>query len=555
MSRLATIVLLFGALLLGLAQVAQMPPWEGFDEPGHYSYIEQIAETGTWPRFGDPMSADVDEYLKVAPTASSLRAPWSYRDFAEASHETIQTGRDAVHSARDPGRSWRTGRIANWETQQPPLYYLAMAPAYLVSKGWSLAAQLLLLRGLSYLIAWLGLCMAALSIRKEDHAPASALLAPALWPALFPMWFPEMSRLGNDSLVVFVAACAWLALVRLVQSDGGDRDHLTLGVALGLGLLTKAIFLPFVLVVFALLLFRIWQARGDAGGARGRVRGFFLCFAAVTMLAGWWYLLKLFETGSVIGSNDAIHLREAGGLIDGLRQNASLRWIARLPWHFESSFLWAGTWSFVRPPFVTLIPLVLIPPLLALGYLLSLTARRFESVLDWVPPSTAVLFLAGLGYHSLVLIALGAVGAPAWYLHAFAPVLAPLLGRGLAGIFAARGWRPIVSVLMFYPTMFLLFAFAVQGLFFAGCGGPKGPDSSFYDLASGSSCAAHLAVIYDKLSNISFPQVAIVCFAAGWVLMMFGIGAALCCLRAEAAGDRGGLHAPTASTTPSDAAA
>jgi hypothetical protein len=232
-----------------------------------------------------------------------------------------------------------------------------------------------------------------------------------------------------------------------------------------------------------------------------------------------------------------------------------LRWIARLPWHFESSFLWAGTWSFVRPPFVTLIPLVLIPPLLALGYLLSLTARRFESVLDWVPPSTAVLFLAGLGYHSLVLIALGAVGAPAWYLHAFAPVLAPLLGRGLAGIFAARGWRPIVSVLMFYPTMFLLFAFAVQGLFFAGCGGPKGPDSSFYDLASGSSCAAHLAVIYDKLSNISFPQVAIVCFAAGWVLMMFGIGAALCCLRAEAAGDRGGLHAPTASTTPSDAAA
>jgi hypothetical protein len=538
MSRLATIMLLLGALLLGLAQAAQLAPWEGFDEAGHYSYIAQIAETGTWPRFGDPMSADVDEYVKVAPTASSL---WSYRDFAGASRETIEAGRTAVHSARDAGRSWRTGSITNWEAQQPPLYYLAMAPAYLVSKGWSLAAQLLLLRGLSYLIAWLGLCVAALSMRKDDVYASSPiastlLLAPALWPALFPMWFPEMARLGNDSLVVFIAACAWLALIRLVQSDGGDRHHLILGGALGLGLLTKATFLPFVLVAFALLMYRVWQARADADKTRRRFRGFLLCLAAVTVLAGWWYLLKLFETGSVIGSHDVIKLREAGGLIEGLRQNAPLRWIARLPWLFESSFLWAGTWSFVRPPLVTLIPLVLTPPLLVLGYILSARARPFESVLDWVPPLTAVVFLAALLYHSLILIALGTPGAPAWYLHAFAPVLAPLLGRGLAGIFAARGLRPIALVLMLYPTIFLLFAFTVQGLFFAGCGGPKGPNSSFYDLASGSSCAADLAVIYQNLSAISFPQVAIASFTLGWVLMMFGVATALHCLRAEGCG-------------------
>ncbi len=535
MLRRTTIVLLLASLLLGLAQLAQLPPWDGFDEPGHYSYIQQIAETGTWPRFGDPMSADVDEYLKVAPTTSSLRAPWTYKDFAEASPEKIETGRNAVHSARDPARPWRTGRIINWEAQQPPLYYLAMAPAYLLSKGWSLAAQLMLLRGLSYLLAWIGLCVAALSVRKDAYPMASALfLAPALWPAFFPMWFPEMARVGNDSLVVLVAACAWLALVRLVQSDGGVRHHLALGAALGVGLLTKAIFLPFVAVVFLVLVYRIWRVRGDRAAASRRARGFVVWFAAVILIAGWWYLLQLVETGSLIGSNDAIHLRQAGGLIEGLRQNASVRWIARLPWHFELSFLWSGTWSFVRPPFATLIPLALTPPLLVLGYILSVKVRRLESVLDWTPLLTAVLFLAALGYHSLILIALGTAGAPAWYLHAFAPVLAPLLGRGLAGAFAARPLRPVVSVLMIYPTLFLLLAFVVQGLFFAGCGGPKGPDSSYYDLASGSSCAPHLAVIYEKLAAISFPQVATVSFAAGWVLMMVGIVAALRCLRADA---------------------
>ena len=542
MHRVAAIVLLSGALLLGFAQVAQLPPWEGFDEPGHYSYIQQLAETGTWPRFGDPISADVDDYLKIAPGASSLRAPWSYREFFAASRETIEAARIAVHFDRDRGRSWRAGQIANWQAQQPLLYYLLMVPAYLVSNGWSLADQLLLLRGLSYFIAWLGLCVAAYSMCAKEHAafpvPSALILAPALWPAVFPMWFPEMARLGNDSLVALLAACAWLIVKKLATSDGRDGQHLILGGVLGLGLLTKATFLPFVIVISGLLSVRIWQVRGNAPLARRRVRGLLGCFAVVTIVAGWWYLQKFLETGSAIGSDSAIRLNEAGGLIEGLRQNASIYTLARLPWLFESTFLWAGTWSLVRPPFASLIPLVLIPPLLTLGYVWSVKTRPLN-MLDWVAPSTMILFLVALCYHSLILIALGTPGAPAWYLHSFAPILAPLLAYGLAGIIAARGWRPIVSVLVFYPMVFLLLAVGMQGLFFAGCGGPKEPNSSFYDASSASSCATHLAVIHDNLSVISFPQLTAVCFAGGWILMMFGIATAVRRMRGEAISDPG----------------
>jgi hypothetical protein len=33
--RAATISLLAGSLLIGIAQIAQLPPWEGFDETAH----------------------------------------------------------------------------------------------------------------------------------------------------------------------------------------------------------------------------------------------------------------------------------------------------------------------------------------------------------------------------------------------------------------------------------------------------------------------------------------------------------------------------------------
>ncbi|PYM60955.1 MAG: hypothetical protein DMD79_14360 [Candidatus Rokuibacteriota bacterium] len=60
---LATAVscLLAGHLLLGVAHVAILPPWEGFDETAHYSYLQQLADRGELPRLGTArMSTDVE---------------------------------------------------------------------------------------------------------------------------------------------------------------------------------------------------------------------------------------------------------------------------------------------------------------------------------------------------------------------------------------------------------------------------------------------------------------------------------------------------------------
>ena len=85
-------VMLLGSLLVGLAHVTLLPPFEGFDETGHFSYLQQLAETGRWPVRGDKMSKDIDDYLDAAPAADSMGGRWRYEAFFTAGGATVGAG-------------------------------------------------------------------------------------------------------------------------------------------------------------------------------------------------------------------------------------------------------------------------------------------------------------------------------------------------------------------------------------------------------------------------------------------------------------------------------
>ena len=62
-SALAAIVLLAASFFLGAAAILVTPPFEGADETAHYSYIQQLADTGHAPVPGkDGLSRDLDRY-------------------------------------------------------------------------------------------------------------------------------------------------------------------------------------------------------------------------------------------------------------------------------------------------------------------------------------------------------------------------------------------------------------------------------------------------------------------------------------------------------------
>ena len=465
--------LLLASLLIGLSHVAGLPPFEGIDETAHYSYIEQIAKTGTLPRFGDKLRQDVEDAkgaLEAAPgpRIRSLR----YRNLFTADAEIIKRARQAVKAPRDPPPTGKPGSVRNWQAQHPPFYYALLTPAYLLSERWSLVGQLALLRGLSYLAAWLSLCLAVFVAAKTFPAsgPGRAMIAaPALWPFVFPGWFPEMARLGNDSLVALLVACA-VAVVTCAPIRRWST-WLLLGVICGLGALTKATFLPFLAVIALLLLYRTW--RRDA--SPWQFVGF---LATVIAVAGWWYFQRSVETGMLFATIDGMDLREKGGLIVNLMQHFS---VGALAWAIPAaglSFLWSCTWSFVTPPLTALAPLVVMLLLISCAYLFGFHRYRMYPVVQ-ITPLTLGFWALAIIYPTLVEMALsgrnkfgafGYGGYPGYYLHSFAPALAPVIGIAITTV--ARNWlaRTVVWLLLGYNIAFLFGATFMQFLYFAGCG-------------------------------------------------------------------------------------
>ncbi len=522
--RGALTALLLGIYLLGLFHIAVLPPFEGFDETAHYSYLQQVALTGAWPLHGDPMSADVESYKRAGPTATSTNPPWTYRDFFNASPEIVAVGRQAIHGAPPGPAIWHAGTMANWEAQHPPLYYWLLAPAYRFASGWSLGAQLFWLRGLSYSLACIGLCLAAyaahLSLEGEGQAPALFRLAPVLWPLLLPMWFPEMARLGNDSLVTLLTGCLCLLVGRAFREGDRRGTYLAIGLCLGLGLLTKATVFPLAVATIALLSIKAWTSA--ARPLRAGCLDLALCVSAILAVAGWWYVTQALRTGSFIGSNDAITLAQGGGLWEGLRHHGSLYAFLIMFGSFGLSLVvWTGTWSFMAPPFLAMLPLLLGALALVCAGLGFVATRRL-TWLGWLGPLTLVLFILGLVYQSVKLIATIGFAAPAWYLHSFAPILWPSLAFCMAGALRFRFSNYFLAALLIYNAIFIVLAIVVEVLFYSGCGTKTG---NYFNFSSIDRCLDQPSLIFDRLDVLAFPWAGVGLFVIGGSLL--GIGCAI----------------------------
>jgi hypothetical protein len=533
--RVIVALLLLASLVVGLAHIALLPPFEGFDETGHYSYIQQVAETGRWPRRGDKMSKDIDDYLKVAPTTDSMHGPWTYYAFFRSDNATIDAGRHVIAVAPASARAWAPGQIENWQAQHPPLYYVVLAPAYLASKGWSLGGQLFFLRSFSYLIAWTGLCIVVI-VTSRRHAQSNVApwlpLALAAWPFLFPMWFPEMGRLGNDNLVTVFAACV-LLLAWSVTSSAKLGHHALLGAGLGLALLTKATFLPITVAILCLLAVQALFAHKSRPELSRRLKG--LCITVVILLAvsGWWYALKLIETGAITGSTEAATMHQSGGMIAGLMKNLRVEDLIMTPWGFVMTFVWGGTWSFIVPPRVTYLPFVAMIAIMAYGVVRAM--RRYGAgPIEWFALVALGLFFAALIYYSLVTLSVGNGTSSAWYLHSMAPIMALLVGYGALEAMRSAWLRRALTALWFYPLIFLPAMTVTNLLYFAGCA-TKLPGRNYFSRASGIECLADTPRMIEHLGAIASPRIGIALFVVGWAIAVVAMTMALRSLRAGAA--------------------
>ena len=314
-------VLLFGAalLLIGMGYIAVTPPFEGFDESAHYSSIRQIADDGTLPVYGkSTISRNVIVYAGPKPYETADPPFDSGNTYAKFFSNPSSIAA-FTEQQKLPRRAYEASDQLNWQTQHPPLYYGLMSIVARSTAGLSLLDEIFLLRSLSYALATGGV-MLAIAAAQVRMSADKASIGFVIYPILLPMFFPEFARIGNDSLcLLFAGACALFTAL-------ADRERerrlwpLLLGVSLGFGLLTKALFLPIALGYA--LFFGIGFALEPAERRR-HLELLMLTLIPATAIGGGWYLYKLLAYGSISGSQEAVLLEEQGGLLAGLQHRFS----------------------------------------------------------------------------------------------------------------------------------------------------------------------------------------------------------------------------------------
>jgi hypothetical protein len=391
-----------------------------------------------------------------------------------------------------------------------------MAPIYRLGAGLNWLDHLLLLRLVSWVLAFAGFAWGARRTQMvlTDRGIAdSRLLLPAAWPFLFPQFFPEMARLTNDTLCLLLLAAVWSLTLRILERGSNAGRAVGLGATLGAGLLTKAFFLPTTAGVGLLLAIAAWQRRDRADAARG-----LLALVLAGTLGGAWYVYKWLTTGTLTGGADFVALEQAGGLWHGLLAHFSLTQYALGVLRIIAGFAWAGTWSFAHPIRLTVAP-IMVSVLLA-GILYATRLRRSDMV-AWAPACLIAPMLGGLLYHLLNMVAMTGEGAgtPGWYLHIFA---APL---SLALVLGWR-WPWLQGALAGYGVIFGAAMVPWQLSFFSGCLARRGAGTATLD---GATCGIDIA----HLEAISLPGIAL---AAGAIGLTALVAAAAMLLRQRGRG-------------------
>lgn len=249
----------------------RIPAWQVPDEPAHYNYVRQLAQTNQFP-----VIEPSDWNAQFSPPGPEQR---------DVAYETL-----------------------TYEDHQPPLFYALAVPVFNLSGG-SLTAM----RLWSVFISLFSLIFAYLAVQAIFPArPWLAAFATAFM-AFLPQRMHMMAGFNNDSLSEALIALVVLLCVRVITSERpSPKLLLALGIATGLGLLTKAqAYLALPLVVIGL-----WMAR-----ARWALIG--VPLVAVLMGLPWWL-----RNIGLFGGTDFLGLQRHDVVVAGQMTSAQL--IAKL---------------------------------------------------------------------------------------------------------------------------------------------------------------------------------------------------------------------------------
>lgn len=488
-------LLLLAIFLIGIAHVCFLPPFEGFDETAHWSSITFIAYEGRIPVYGQDA---VDRAVRDYPGPFPYTSLPPFEDVKGVNYRDFDASAPIGPKDVAPPSNFSPTTENNWQAQHPPLYYIILTPLRMLFAGADWVQMFLVLRLASWVMAFAGFAIAVEATYKKFGAVLGGGMALAAWPFFFPQFFPEMARLGNDSLCLLAMGVAWTFLLRM--DEGGRRRAVALGAALGVGLWTKAFFLPITAGVVAYLLWQSWRSGDFQSDIVKGLSAPFITGATAAVIGGGWYVYKFLSVGDFTGGDEFVQLNQDGAFITRLISNFALYDFSYGIASIIASFTWTGTWSLARPMRI-----------LTLGPILILALTLLRWAIDWrrlptqaqAPLFIAAPMVAGLVFHLLSRIAAGQIGGtPGWYLH----ILAPAVSLAVAWGYCHSRIAPWLAA---YCAAFAAYAWTLQISMFSGCAGKFGAQKTYS--FEGATCFIDGA----QLSALGYPVAGVIFLIGG----------------------------------------
>jgi Predicted membrane protein (DUF2142) len=214
-----------------------MPPFQVPDEPDHFAYVQQLAETGELPS-----SSATGYSSEEQATLEALNQP-EVRLRPEMHTIATQAAQNRLASILATPRSRTGAGRAGTAASEPPAYYALETIPYALGSATSLLNRLALMRLLSALMAGVTAFFIFMFVRETLPGDPWAWTVGGLAIAVAPLLGFMSGAVNPDAMLVAVAAVEIYCLARAFRRGLTPRLAIVLGLVTGLGLLTKLDFI------------------------------------------------------------------------------------------------------------------------------------------------------------------------------------------------------------------------------------------------------------------------------------------------------------------------
>jgi hypothetical protein len=313
---LAALIVLYVAKALVFVFI--FPPFSGHDETAHFGYIKTVVDEHRVPeliRQPGPDNAPDNLYVDLIPAElyqyCRYTLQWQCSDLPQFAETSVRISR--YNGAGPNGETLYEAQGVQYAANHPPLYYLTMAPVYWLSEkaGASIVTQMYLFRLMAIPFGLIVVLLAFMTVRLIFPRDTFLLITVPSFVALQTQVSYEGTMVNND--IMSIAAYSWILylVIRAVRDGFSTRTSLWIGLALGLGILTKSTSLTAAAIIGVALLtvlsYRSWaEFRASLPGA---IRAGVLVAAPAVALAAPWYVFMYQTYGNFTALPQVLQLQ------------------------------------------------------------------------------------------------------------------------------------------------------------------------------------------------------------------------------------------------------